>query len=117
MTRSCAARTPISVKALRVETGTGIIPAAELTLTVEGEDRERDDHAATARWTRSSRPSGKLYPHTATLQLFQINAVTEGTDAQATVSVRLEENGRTVTGQGVGHRHDGGRGLCLCERA
>ena len=41
----------------------------------------------------------ELYPHTATLQLFQINAVTEGTDAQATVSVRLEENGRTVTGK------------------
>ena len=34
------------------------------------------------------------------MQLFQINAVTEGTDAQATVSVRLEENGRTVTGKG-----------------
>ncbi len=40
-----------------------------------------------------------LYPHTATLQLFQISAVTEGTDAQASVSVRLEENGRTVTGK------------------
>ena len=40
-----------------------------------------------------------LYPHTANLQLFQISAVTEGTDAQATVSVRLEENGRTVTGK------------------
>jgi 2-isopropylmalate synthase len=41
----------------------------------------------------------EAYPHAATLQLFQINAVTEGTDAQATVSVRLEENGRTVTGK------------------
>ena len=40
-----------------------------------------------------------LYPHTATLQLFQISAVTEGTDAQATVTVRLDENGRTVTGK------------------
>ncbi len=34
-------------------------------------------------------------------QLFQIHAVTAGTDAQATVSVRLEENGRTVTGRGA----------------
>ena len=41
----------------------------------------------------------EAFPHTSTLQLFQINAVTEGTDAQATVSVRLEENGRTVTGK------------------
>jgi 2-isopropylmalate synthase len=41
----------------------------------------------------------EIHPHDANLQLFQINAVTEGTDAQATVSVRLEENGRTVTGK------------------
>jgi 2-isopropylmalate synthase len=41
----------------------------------------------------------EAYPHAATLQLFQINAVTEGTDAQATVNVRLEEEGRTVTGK------------------
>jgi 2-isopropylmalate synthase len=33
------------------------------------------------------------------LQLFQISAVTEGTDAQAQVSVRLEEDGRIVTGK------------------
>ncbi len=33
-------------------------------------------------------------------ELFQVGAVTAGTDAQATVSVRLEENGRTVTGKG-----------------
>ena len=40
-----------------------------------------------------------LFPHGATLQLYQVQAVTEGTDAQATVSVRLEEEGRISTGQ------------------
>ncbi len=40
-----------------------------------------------------------LVPHNARLQLYQVHAVTEGTDAQATVSVRLEEEGRIVTGQ------------------
>ena len=40
-----------------------------------------------------------VFPHSAKLQHFQIHAVTEGTDAQATVSVRLEENGKIVTGQ------------------
>ena len=39
-----------------------------------------------------------IYPHEARLQLYQVHAVTEGTDAQAEVSVRLEENGRTVNG-------------------
>ena len=41
----------------------------------------------------------QLVPHSATLALFQIHAVTEGTDAQAEVTVRLEENGKTVNGQ------------------
>ena len=40
-----------------------------------------------------------LFPHQARLQLYQVHAVTEGTDAQATVSVRLEENGKIATGQ------------------
>jgi 2-isopropylmalate synthase len=41
----------------------------------------------------------ELYPHAARLQLYQVNAVTEGTDAQATVSVRMEEDGKIATGQ------------------
>ncbi len=42
----------------------------------------------------------KLVPHTAQLQLFQVHAVTEGTDAQAKVTVRLAEDGKSVNGQG-----------------
>ena len=42
-----------------------------------------------------------LVPHKATLQLYQVHAVTEGTDAQAEVTVRLVENGATVNGQGA----------------
>ena len=42
-----------------------------------------------------------MVPHTARLQLYQVHAVTEGTDAQAEVSVRLEENGKSVNGQGA----------------
>lgn len=41
----------------------------------------------------------QLFPHNARLQLYQVHAVTEGTDAQATVSVRMEEEGRIATGQ------------------
>ncbi len=43
----------------------------------------------------------EIMPHTARLQLYQVHAVTEGTDAQAEVTVRLEENGKTVNGQGA----------------
>ena len=41
------------------------------------------------------------FPHDARLVLFHIQAVTEGTDAQAEVMVRLEEGGKTVNGQGA----------------
>jgi 2-isopropylmalate synthase len=42
-----------------------------------------------------------LVPHEAVLELYQVHAVTEGTDAQAEVSVRLEDrqSGKTVTGR------------------
>ena len=42
-----------------------------------------------------------LVPHDAILELYQVHAVTEGTDAQAEVSVRLAENGKTVTAKGA----------------
>ena len=41
----------------------------------------------------------ELFPHEAHLQLYQVHAVTEGTDAQATVSVRIEEKGKISVGQ------------------
>ncbi|HSZ74793.1 MAG TPA: 2-isopropylmalate synthase [Rhizomicrobium sp.] len=90
----------ILVKALRVVSGMGVAPSAELTLSVSGEERSTTttgDGPVDAIFNAIR----ELYPHTASLQLFQVHAVTEGTDAQATVSVRLEENGRTVTGKGA----------------
>ena len=42
-----------------------------------------------------------LVPHEATLELYQVHAVTEGTDAQAEVSVRLAADGRSVTARGA----------------
>jgi 2-isopropylmalate synthase len=43
----------------------------------------------------------KILPHEARLSLYQVHAVTEGTDAQAEVSVRLEEGGRIESGRGA----------------
>ncbi len=42
----------------------------------------------------------KLVPNESQLILYQVNAITKGVDAQADVSVRLEENGITVLGHG-----------------
>jgi len=41
-----------------------------------------------------------LIPHKATLELYQVHAVTEGTDAQATATVRLKQNNRTFSANG-----------------
>ncbi len=43
----------------------------------------------------------KLIPHSASLELYQVQAVTEGTDAQATVTVRLKQNNRIFTANGA----------------
>ena len=42
-----------------------------------------------------------LVPHEADLELYQVHAVTEGTDAQAEVSVRLKSGERSVTARGA----------------
>jgi 2-isopropylmalate synthase len=42
-----------------------------------------------------------LVPHEAVLELYQVHAVTEGTDAQAEVSVRLADKGRSVNARGA----------------
>ena len=34
------------------------------------------------------------------MKLYQVNAITEGTDAQAEVTVRLENNGKIYVGKG-----------------
>jgi 2-isopropylmalate synthase len=42
-----------------------------------------------------------IVPHEAVLELYQVHAVTAGTDAQAEVTVRLAEGGRSVTAKGA----------------
>ena len=43
----------------------------------------------------------QLVPCNAHLQVYQVKAITGGADALAEVTIRLEENGRTVVGQGT----------------
>ena len=40
-------------------------------------------------------------PSGATLEIYSVNAITEGTESQAEVSVRLKRGGFVVTGQGA----------------
>ena len=54
----------------------------------------------------------KLYSHEVTLQLYNVHAVTEGTDAQATVSVRIEEQWKNYSWTSGRYRHFSG--FCKC---
>ncbi len=88
----------INLKSLRVFAGTGEPQRAEMILDVFGEIKKANETGdgpvdAIFKCVKT------LYPHEVNLQLYQVHAVTEGTDAQATVSVRIEENGKTTVGQ------------------
>jgi 2-isopropylmalate synthase len=75
-------------------------PTAELELEIDGEVktcRGTGDGPVDAAFSCIK----ELFPHTAQLLLYQVHAVTKGTDAQAEVTVRLDENGRTVDGRGA----------------
>ncbi|PVA10412.1 2-isopropylmalate synthase [Pelagivirga sediminicola] len=88
----------IVIKSLRVVCGTEGPQTAELTLEIDGVSHSTEatgDGPVDACFNAVK----NLFPHEARLQLYQVHAVTEGTDAQATVSVKMEEGGRIVTGQ------------------
>ncbi|MEX2518556.1 MAG: 2-isopropylmalate synthase [Paracoccaceae bacterium] len=95
--RTAAANDRIRVKFLRVICGTEAPQSADLTLTIDGVDHQvtaKGDGPVDAAFNAIN----QLVKHEAILKLYQVHAVTDGTDAQATVSVRLEEGGKLVTG-------------------
>ncbi len=97
-TTSDAEHDTIQLNHLRVVCGTSGPQTAEMTLEIEGKDcttTATGDGPVDAAFNAVK----ELFPHDARLQLYQVHAVTEGTDAQATVSVRMEENGKIVMGQ------------------
>ena len=88
----------VKLVSLRVIAGSEGPQQAMLKLEIDGKETEIDstgDGPVDATFNAIN----ALFPHEANLQLYQVHAVTEGTDAQAEVSVRLEEKGKTVTGR------------------
>ncbi len=88
----------LEVKSLRVVCGTGSPQTADITLRVGDTDHEasaQGDGPVDAAFNAVK----AIFPNEAALQLYEVSAVTEGMDAQATVTVRIEEDGRIATGQ------------------
>ena len=73
---------------------------ADLEMEVDGEVR-RAEATGDGPVDATFNAIRDLFPHEARLVLFSVGAVTEGTDAQAKTTVRLEEHGKTVDGQGA----------------
>jgi 2-isopropylmalate synthase len=88
----------MKVVALTVIAGTMGPQSATLTLDIDG--RHQTVQATGNGPVDATFNAIKLLvPHEAVLELYQVHAVTEGTDAQAEVSARLSAEGRSVTGK------------------
>jgi 2-isopropylmalate synthase len=90
----------VILKSFQVESGTNKVPRAIVDLEIDGK-------TVTQAGTGDG-PVDAVYRTIAAmtntkskLLMFGVNAITSGTDAQGEVSVRLEEDGRTVTGHGA----------------
>jgi 2-isopropylmalate synthase len=90
----------LRVEALTVIAGTMGPQTATLTLAIDGQHVTKQA-VGNGPVDAIFNAIKELAPHEGKLELYQVNAVTEGTDAQAEVSVRLSENGRSVTGRGA----------------
>ncbi len=89
----------IKLVSLEIACGTRA-SSAKLVLDVDGEERTCEQ-TGDGPVDSAFRCIKKLFETAARLRLYQVHAVTGGTDAQAEVTVRLEEHGRTVNGQGA----------------
>ena len=90
----------ITVNDLEVLSKTGQLPTAKISIRYKGKDHQSEasgDGAVDAIFKAIQ----KLINSETTLQLYSVNAVTEGTDSQGEVTVRLEKDGRIINGQGA----------------
>ncbi|MGH8577234.1 MAG: alpha-isopropylmalate synthase regulatory domain-containing protein, partial [Gammaproteobacteria bacterium] len=79
---------------------TGETPSAEVTLWFAGEERH-GAAAGSGPVDAAFRAIENVVQTEANLQLYSVNAITTGSDAQGEVTVRLERGGRIVNGHGA----------------
>jgi len=89
----------IKLISLKASVETGETPKAEVTLSIDGEEQHANAEGggpvdATYKAIESMVNSG------CTLQLYSVNNITDGTDSQGEVTVRMDKDGRIVNGLG-----------------
>ncbi|MCK5499365.1 MAG: 2-isopropylmalate synthase, partial [Gammaproteobacteria bacterium] len=90
----------IKLVAMKVKSETGEIPVAEVTLTIDGEEKHASSDGggpvdATFKAIESVVNSG------CKLELYSVSNITTGTDSQGEVTVRIDMDGRVINGQGA----------------
>ena len=85
---------------LELQAGSRRPARAELELEIEG-DRVSASTGGNGPVDAAFNAIRELFPHEAVLTLYSVGAITEGSDAQARTTVRLEEHGKMVDGQGA----------------
>lgn len=86
--------------ALNIHSSTDGTAVADLTMSIDGESQKSVVYGSGPIDAVFNAVKDIMDWHPR-LVIFQVNAITQGTDAQAECTVRLEENGRTVNGQGA----------------
>ena len=90
----------IKLISLKVGTETGVKPRAQVVLSIDGKEKQANAKGggpvdATYKAIESMVESG------CNLQLYSVNNITDGTDSQGEVTVRIDRGGRIVNGLGA----------------
>lgn len=99
-TKLSAANDAVKLVYLQVGSETGETSHARVTLSVDGIERNADA-AGDGPVDAAFRAIEGIVEMGMNLQLYSVNAITGGTDAQGEVTVRVEKAGRIVNGQGA----------------
>ncbi len=93
-------QTGYTLVSLSSHSATGEKPTANIILADENKHELKAQAEGSGQVDAAFKAIESLLHSKANLQLYSVNAITEGTDSQGEVTVRLEKNGRIVNGLG-----------------
>lgn len=98
-TRAAASSEQFKLSSLAVTSQTGETPQASIVMQV-GDQEQSAEASGSGPVDAAFKAIETIVASEASLQIYSVNAVTEGTDSQGEVTVRLEKGGRIVNGLG-----------------
>lgn len=85
---------------LRAHSETGILPIAKVVISIDSAEQQAETQGG-GPVDATFKAIEKIVNSGTELQLYSVNNITSGTDAQGEVTVRLSKGGRIVNGQGA----------------